>query len=174
MALFKSTTALERSVERCSILVDLEACHLVVRMHCKQSKPRAPAVFIYVGARGEERPFPLVSSILSNAIVDSADIVKIHRLYIEECEMLQAVYDKSRAPNVLAGSARMLNDATTNFGPGQEEVTFGASSATFSVASATELDPRKCVLFVSFSVSQLLAHCELSSCSCCLSPHIYP
>ncbi len=72
------------------------------------------------------------------------DIVRTHRLYFEECEMLQAVYDRAHSPNVLAGPARMLTDAMAHFAQGQEEVTLITTQTSFSIANTVELDPRKC------------------------------
>lgn len=103
-AAFKSLVALEKTVERCSIHVDLDDCRLVIRMHCKHA------------------------------------IIKTHRLHFEECETLQAVYDKSMAPNVIVGPPRLLSETLANFQPGQEEVSFQASPSAFLVTNATDLE----------------------------------
>ncbi|XP_026521435.1 cell cycle checkpoint control protein RAD9A [Notechis scutatus] len=54
-------------------------------------------------------------------------VVKTHDLSFQECELLQAVYDKTQYAHLLRASPRLLADAVVHFPLNLAEVTLGAS-----------------------------------------------
>ncbi|KAL2077848.1 hypothetical protein ACEWY4_027352 [Coilia grayii] len=54
-------------------------------------------------------------------------LLKTHNLSFQDCESLQAVFDKEGCPNVLRAQPRLLVDTVLNFPPSLEEVTVSVS-----------------------------------------------
>ncbi|XP_041930354.1 cell cycle checkpoint control protein RAD9A [Alosa sapidissima] len=54
-------------------------------------------------------------------------LLKTHNLSFQDCESLQAVFDKEHCPNVLRAQPRLLVDTVLHFPPSLEEVTVSVS-----------------------------------------------
>lgn len=55
-------------------------------------------------------------------------LLKTHNLSFQDCESLQAVFDKEHCPNALRAQPRLLVDTVLHFPPALEEVTVSVSS----------------------------------------------
>ncbi|KAK9410383.1 cell cycle checkpoint control protein RAD9A [Crotalus adamanteus] len=91
LAIFRSISALEKTVEKCLMSLTPKRNRFRVQLHCKYG------------------------------------VVKTHDLSFQECELLQAVFDKTKYAHLLRASPRLLADAVVHFPLNLAEVTLGAS-----------------------------------------------
>lgn len=67
-------------------------------------------------------------------------LLKTHNLSFQDCESLQAVFDKEHCPNVLRAQPRLLVDTVLHFPPSLEEVTVSVSGERLWLKNHVEED----------------------------------
>lgn len=99
--MFKSLATLEKTVEKCRIEWKPEKSQLTFTLHCKHGKVcerRSGLIWICHTAYCCALTFSNLCSILG--------LLKTHNLSFQDCESLQAVFDKEHCPNVLRAQPR--------------------------------------------------------------------
>ncbi|KAK7138300.1 hypothetical protein R3I94_013811 [Phoxinus phoxinus] len=91
-------------------------------------------------------------------------LLKTHNLSFQDCESLQAVFDKESCANVLQAQPRLMVDTVLHFPPSQEEVTLSVSSDRVWLRNHVEddADPRAMMTELSLS-SEEFDHFAIST-----------
>ncbi|XP_059498757.1 cell cycle checkpoint control protein RAD9A-like isoform X2 [Stegostoma tigrinum] len=109
LAVFKSPSTLEKTVEKCKIALGRGMDQLIIQLLCKYG------------------------------------ITKTHNLTFQECETLQAVYNKEHCPNTLRAQPKLFTDTVVHFPTNLEEVTLEIKGRRVYFRNYIEpdTDPRK-------------------------------
>lgn len=114
-AVFRSLASLEKTVEKCHIVLDKKKNRLTFTLHCKHGNgaflqpPMVAIIFLCfykVDAWFTITFFPEKN--LKKSFIFFAGLLKTHNLSFQDSESLQAVFDKDSCGNVFKAKSRSV------------------------------------------------------------------